>query len=230
MGTTPPEVPSSPPAVTGSVVPASLAGAEWTTLPTSKKVVALTFDAGANNAGVASILVTLAEKNVRATFFLTGKWIELYADQARDIGSRYPTGNHTHSHPYLTSLPDDEVRNEITRAGQLIRSATSRDDRPLFRFPYGDSDARTIRVANDLGYGAIRWTVDTVGWKGTSGGESVDRVVARVLEALRPGAIVLMHVGSHPEDGSTLDADALSRMIDEIRDRGYSFVTVEQYV
>jgi peptidoglycan/xylan/chitin deacetylase (PgdA/CDA1 family) len=193
-------------------------------------VVALTFDAGANNAGVASILHTLHSTGVPATFFFTGKWTEIYPDQARQIAAEYPVGNHTYSHPYLTQLSSDQVRTEITRAGKLIRDATGHDDRPLFRFPYGDSDARTIGIANDLGYGGIRWTVDTVGWKGTSGGESVDRVVQRVLDSLRPGCIVLMHVGSHPEDGSTLDADSLPRMISELRGRGYGFVTVDQYL
>jgi peptidoglycan/xylan/chitin deacetylase (PgdA/CDA1 family) len=214
----------------GNALPASLIGTEWTTLPTSKKVVALTFDAGANNAGVASILQTLRSTNVPATFFFTGTWTEIYPDQAQEIASRYPVGNHTYSHPYLTQLLDDEVSSEITRAGTLIRSATGDDDRPLFRFPYGASDARTIGIANDLGYGGIRWTVDTVGWKGTSGGETVDRVVQRVLDALRPGCIVLMHVGSHPEDGSTLDADSLPRIISELRDRGYRFVTIPEYL
>ena len=225
-----PPTPSQAPPAEDQNLPASLVGTEWTTLPTSKKVVALTFDAGANNAGVASILETLAAKDVRGTFFLTGKWTELYGDDAREIASRFPVANHTVSHPYLTTLSDRAVRSEIEEAGEMIRAATGRDDRPLFRFPYGDSDARTIGLANDLGYGGIRWTVDTVGWKGTSGGESVDRIVERVLGALRPGAIVLMHVGSHPEDESTLDADALPRMIDAIRARGYGFVTVDQYV
>jgi peptidoglycan/xylan/chitin deacetylase (PgdA/CDA1 family) len=199
-------------------------------LPTSKKVVALTFDAGANNAGVASILQTLRSTGVPATFFLTGKWTELYPDQAREIAAGYPVGNHTYSHPYLTTLADQEVRTEVTRAGKVIRDATGHDDRPLFRFPYGDSDPRTFGIVNDLGYGGIRWTVDTVGWKGTSSGENVDRVVQRVLDALRPGCIVLMHVGSHPEDGSTLDADSLPRIISELRERGYGFVTVTRYL
>jgi peptidoglycan/xylan/chitin deacetylase (PgdA/CDA1 family) len=193
-------------------------------------VVALTFDAGANDAGVASILETLRSTGVPATFFFTGRWTEIYPDQAREIAREYPVGNHTYSHPYLTHLSNGDVRQEISKAGTLIRTATGRDDRPLFRFPYGDSDARTIGIVNDLGYGAIRWTVDTAGWKGTSGGESVDRVVQRVLEALRPGCIVLMHVGSHPEDGSTLDADSLPRIIAELRQRAYGFVTVAQYL
>jgi peptidoglycan/xylan/chitin deacetylase (PgdA/CDA1 family) len=193
-------------------------------------VVALTFDAGANNAGVASILQTLRSTGVPATFFFTGKWTEIYPDQAREIASRYPVGNHTYSHPHLTLLSDWVVRDEVTRAGELIRSATGHDDRPMFRFPYGDSDAHTIDIVNDLGYGGIRWTVDTVGWRGTSDGESVDRIVQRVLDALRPGCIVLMHVGSHPEDGSTLDADSLPRIISELRDHGYRFVTIAEYL
>jgi peptidoglycan/xylan/chitin deacetylase (PgdA/CDA1 family) len=211
-------------------VPPSLAGTEWTRLPTSRKVVALTFDAGANDAAVPSILSTLAERDVPATFFLTGKWVQAYPAGARTIGSRYPVGNHTYSHPYLTGLDDAGVRYEIAHGGELIRSATGRDTRPMFRFPYGDSDHRTIGIANTLGYGGVRWTVDTLGWKGTAGGESVDRIVARVLAALQPGEIVLMHVGSVPQDGTTLDADALPRIIDEIRARGYEFVTIQQYL
>jgi peptidoglycan/xylan/chitin deacetylase (PgdA/CDA1 family) len=220
--------PTAPPPAPG--VPPSLIGVEWTTLPTTEKVVALTFDAGANADAVPSILRTLGELDVPATFFLTGRWVELHPDWARTIGGRYPVANHTYSHLYLTDVPDDRVRAEIVSAGRLILAGTGRDPAPVFRFPFGDSDARTIQLANGLGYGAIRWTVDTVGWRGTSGGETVDSVVGRVLTALQPGAIVLMHVGSNPEDGSTLDADALPGIVAGIRARGYSFVTVNRYL
>jgi peptidoglycan/xylan/chitin deacetylase (PgdA/CDA1 family) len=47
-----------------------------------------------------------------------------------------------------------------------------------------------------------------------------------VLASLTPGQIILMHVGSNPNDNSTLDADALPRVIDELRARGYGFVTI----
>ena len=83
---------------------------------------------------------------------------------------------------------------------------------------------------NSLGYGAINWTVDTRGWQGTSGGQSVDLVVRRVLEAVHPGEIVIMHVGSNPADRSTLDADALPRIIEQIRGRGYSFAAITDYL
>lgn len=72
-----------------------------------------------------------------------------------------------------------------------------------------------------------RWTVDALGWKGTSGGINKQTVTERVLASLQPGGIVLMHIGSNPEDGSTLDADALPEMIDRIRAAGYGFTTLD---
>jgi peptidoglycan-N-acetylglucosamine deacetylase len=222
---TPPQPP--PPAPTPPAgVPASLAGVEWTTLPTSQRVVALTFDAGANADAVEPILATLATEDVPATFFLTGAWVERYPDQAARIGARYPVGNHSYDHPRFTALSDASIRDQLARTELLIRDAAGRDARPLFRFPYGDRDSRTIGTVNAAGYGSIRWTVDTLGWQGTSGGMSADAVVARVLDTAQPGQIVLMHVGSHPQDRSTLDADALPQIIGRLRAQGYDFVTV----
>ena len=85
---------------------------------------------------------------------------------------------------------------------------------------------RTISVVNSECYVPFRWTVDTLGWEGTSAGQSVASVVSRVVSAARPGEIVLMHVGAHPTDHSTLDADALPQVITALRARGYSFVTL----
>jgi peptidoglycan/xylan/chitin deacetylase (PgdA/CDA1 family) len=218
------------PLTTRPPLPPSLVGAEWTRLPTAHKVVALTFDAGGDAAGVPSILATLASTGTPATFFLTGRWVARYPEQARAIAARGTLGNHTQTHPDLTSLSDQAVRREITTAQARILEVTGRDARPLFRFPYGASGPRTIEIANVLGYGAIRWTVDTLGWKGTSGGQSVATVLRRVLGELRPGAIVLLHVGANPQDRSTLDADALPTLIRELRGRGYGFVTVAQYL
>ncbi|XTR51328.1 polysaccharide deacetylase family protein [Pseudarthrobacter sp. So.54] len=100
------------------------------------------------------------------------------------------------------------------------------DPRPLFRFPLGDRDARTIATVNANGYLPVRWTVDTLGWKGSSGGITAQIVADRALARLQPGEIVLMHIGSNPDDGTTLDADALPGMIQRIRQAGYGFTTL----
>jgi peptidoglycan/xylan/chitin deacetylase (PgdA/CDA1 family) len=210
----------------GKGLSAALRGRELTVLDTSSNVVALTFDAGANADAVPSILATLERNCVPATFFLTGRWVELFQDQASRIGVRYQVGNHSYIHPHLPALSDAAVRDQLTTAERRIQAATRYAPRPMFRFPFGDSDARTLGIVNGLRYGSIRWTVDTLGWMGTSGGQSVPTVVNRVLANLRPGEIVLMHVGSHPTDGSTLDADALPTIIAELRQRGYGFVTI----
>ena len=180
--------------------------------------------------GVPKILSTLAAEGVEATFFLTGEFTRDFPTETRTIGVRFPIGNHTDTHPHLPQLTDAQVRAQVQTTQTAIANAARYDTRPLFRFPFGDSDSRTLNLVNGLGYASINWTVDTLGWQGTSGGQSVSTVVNRVVNTLRPGQIVLMHVGSNPSDGSTLDADALPTIISELRARGYSFVTLVPYV
>lgn len=222
-------LPSSAPPAAAHPAPA-LVGTEWTRLPTSRKVVALTFDAGGDAAGARAILSTLAAARAPATFFVTGRWVELFPDLAREIAAAHALGNHTHWHVRLPPLSDEEVRAEIERGEALIRRVTGQDPRPLFRFPYGDRDERTLAAVDRGRYASIRWTFDTLGWMGRARGESVDSIVARVVGRLEPGAIILMHIGATPPDRSTLDADALPRLIPEIRAQGYEIVTIREFL
>ena len=204
----------------------ALAGQDIERLTTNRRVVALTFDGGASNAGAQRILDTLSAEGVPATFFLTGRFAQTYPELSRAIGSRYPVGNHTRSHPDLTTLSRSAVVDEI-RAGRAdITRYAGVESRPLFRFPFGARSSMVIGLANDECYAAYRWTVDTLGWKGTSGGVTAQQVHDRVLGTLQPGQIVLMHLGANPQDGSTLDADALTQIIESIRAAGYDFVTL----
>jgi peptidoglycan/xylan/chitin deacetylase (PgdA/CDA1 family) len=223
--TTPaPTTTTTPP---GPPFPESLRGEDVDRLPTDRKVVALTFDAGANAAGLPSILRTLADQRVRATFFLTGAFAQADPGHVQAIlAAGHRVGNHSMTHLHLPLLPNKEISGEVARAEQTLMRAGA-DPRPLFRFPYGDRDARTIAAVNSHGYLAVRWTVDTLGWQGTTGGGNARTVVDRTIESLQPGEIVLMHIGSHPEDGSTLDADALPDVITSVRARGYDFVTLD---
>ena len=209
-------------------IPGWLAGKDWTYIPTTRRVVALTFDAGANADAVPSILAALRREGVPATFFLTGNFVRDFPAAARSIAAAgFRIGDHTITHPYLTQLSDTAVQREILGGAQQIMSITGKNPAPLFRFPFGDTDARTIAIANRAGFVSVRWTVDTLGWEGTAGHVSASVVVSRVLAAARPGEIVLMHVGSNPDDHTTFDADALPQVISGLRARGYSFVTLD---
>jgi peptidoglycan/xylan/chitin deacetylase (PgdA/CDA1 family) len=219
--TTPPKTTTPPTCSLGSLV-----GKDVERIPTTKKVVALTFDGGGSNAGGRKILDTLSAKGAPATFFFTGDFTLDYPSLAREIARTYPVGNHTQNHPDLTTLTRTQVVDEIRKGRATILAQTGAETRPLFRFPFGARSTETISLVNQECYVAYRWTTDTLGWKGTSGGLTADAVYQRVMNDLQPGQIVLMHIGANPTDGTTLDADALPRMIDGIRARGYTLVTL----
>ena len=204
------------PAITGRVV---------SRLSTSAKVMALTFDGGSGAQGVESVLATLTREQLPATFFVTGAFADANPALCVRMARLGPVGNHTSSHPHLPQLSDSQVRAQVASGQAAILRAVGKDPRPLFRFPFGDYDTRTLRLVNELGYTGYGWSVDTLGWKGRSAGISVTQVAARVAAARTPGEIVLMHLGAAP-DGSTLDALALPQIIAEARSAGYSFVSL----
>jgi peptidoglycan/xylan/chitin deacetylase (PgdA/CDA1 family) len=216
------------PAASAATVPTNLGGQNWTAVPTSAKVVALTFDAGANADGVPSILATLGKYHVTATFMLTGNFVRDFPAQSKAIAAAgYRIGDHSVSHPYFTQLTDAQMRDQVLSAQSQIKSVTGVDPWPWFRFPYGDYNAHAISVVNGVGFVPVGWTVDTLGWEGTSGGITAQTVLNRVLGSLKPGEIVLMHCGSNPTDHSTLDAAALPAVIQNLQARGYAFVTLD---
>lgn len=221
---TPPSTTTTP----TSGLPRSLLGTDWTHIPTDEPVVALTFDGGGDAAGLPAIVATLERTGTPATFFLTGSWIRAHPAGARRLaGLGLPLGNHTDTHPHVPALTNREIASQLERAEQALVRATGRRFDPLVRFPFGDTTPADLRVVNDLGYVSVRWTVDTLGWQGTSAGRTARQVTDRVVQAAEPGAIILMHLGAHPTDGSTLDADALPSIISELRERDYRFVTLQ---
>jgi len=205
-------------------LPPAIVAGEIVRLQTRQHVVALTFDGGGNGDGARSVLTVLRREKVTATFFLTGHFVQSYPALARVIGRRYPVGNHTVNHLDMLRLSRPAETREVTDAAAMIQRATGRDTHPYFRFPYGSRNSATLRLVNSLGYASVRWTVDTWGWMGLSQ-QSVGGAVRRVMQHLVPGEIVLMHLGSS-RDHSTIDSNALPKVIRLVRARGYRFVTL----
>jgi peptidoglycan/xylan/chitin deacetylase (PgdA/CDA1 family) len=229
----PPAAPSSPAPTSSPTAPVvpdlvrAWSGLDIEAFETDRRVVALTFDGGASDTAVSDILTTLAAEDVPATFFVTGSFARTYPESVRAMArAGHPVGNHSDTHPAFPDSTNEEIRAELRAAEASISGLTGRTTAPLFRFPFGDRTPLDIEVVNGAGYVPIRWTVDTLGWQGTTEDISSSVVRKRVLDTLRPGQVVLMHVGAHPQDGSTLDADALPGLIDDLQERGYAFVTV----
>ncbi len=196
--------------------------------PTVRRMVALTFDAGADRGFAARILDTLRDTEVRATFGMTGRWAEQNPDLVqRMVAEGHLLMNHTYSHASFTgrspgtkALTPAERRREIERTETILRALTGVEVQPYFRPPYGDIDAALAGQLGQLGYRYnVLWTVDSLGWNGYS----AERIVARCMAGTGPGAILLFHVGADSQD-----AAALPELVRQLREAGYAFGTIAE--
>jgi peptidoglycan/xylan/chitin deacetylase (PgdA/CDA1 family) len=192
---------------------------------TSRKLVALTFDAGSDLGFTNAILDTLARHHIKATFGMTGAWAGAHPIAVRRIVREgHEIVNHTFSHGSLTgfstggaALTFAQRRAEVDRAWAVIDAVGGATFTRWFRPPYGDRDASVDRDVAALGYPReLMWTVDSLGWQGIP----PRQIVNRVIGAAWPGEIVLMHVGS-----ASTDAAALETVITRLRGLGYGFAT-----
>jgi peptidoglycan/xylan/chitin deacetylase (PgdA/CDA1 family) len=192
--------------------------------PRGKKEIALTFDAEAEAECFDDLITALANAHVNSTFFITGRFVHDHADCAAEITKHgHEAGNHTWSHLNLTEQSDDVVRDEITRTERAIIQASGQSPKPRFRAPYGIRDERVLKIARNLGYRSIYWTLDSL--DGVEPAKTpqflIDRVTSR-SDADLDGVVILMHVGVR----ST--ADALPAIIANLQERGFHFVTISE--
>ncbi|MFF5705134.1 polysaccharide deacetylase family protein [Streptomyces sp. NPDC012794] len=218
-------------AAAGPRPPASLLGREIRRLPTSGRVMALTFNAAWDESGLDAVLAELRRRGAAATFFPTGLFAEARPAAVRAMAAAgHGLGNHSHSHPYFDDLATAEREREVRAADAAIRTASGAEPLPFFRFPYSSTTQESVEDVNGLGYAAIEFTNDTNGYLGTAGGMTVDKAVSRAVGSFAPGAILQMHVGSATGDGVVLDAQALPRIIEAALEEGYGIVDLREFL
>ncbi|MEU3405995.1 polysaccharide deacetylase family protein [Streptomyces sp. NPDC006670] len=218
-------------AAAGPRPPAALLGQEIRRLPTSRRVVALTFNAAWDASGLSAVLAELRRRKAPATFFPTGRYAENLPSAVRAMAEAgHGLGNHSYSHPYFDDLSTRERAREVRAADAAIRTASGAEPLPFFRFPYSSTTVDAVADVNDLGYAAIEFTSDTNGYLGPSGGMTVDEAVRRAVDSLVPGAVLQMHVGSSTDDGVVLDAEALPRIIDAALEEEYAVVDLREFL
>ena len=191
-------------------------------LPTRERKVALTFDDGPNPVATPRILDTLRAEGVLATFFLLGPHVEQWPGIARRVADEgHAIGNHGYYHRKLHWKSPSYVREDLTFGTDAIVRAT--DSRPrYFRAPHGFRSPWVTPMARRLGQRTIGWTLGV--WDSDKPG--AETIVRRAVEGTRPGTILLLHDGDgyDPAGDRTQTADALPRIIGELRARGYEFV------
>ena len=189
---------------------------------TDQKQIALTFDDNTNSSRGVAIVRVLRRYRVPATLFLIGSSVgqtpEINQEILKGISDGlFEVGDHTWSHPVLTRLTSTGMAREIGAGAAAFREITGARSVPLFRPPYGNTNAVVAEVAGKQGFSyVVLWDVDPRDWAGGSASAIANHVLSRA----QSGSIVVMHL-SAPNT-----AAALPRIVEGLRAKGYELVTV----
>ncbi|WP_411954903.1 polysaccharide deacetylase family protein [Alkalibacillus sp. S2W] len=190
----------------------------------SDKTIYLTFDSGYELGYMEQMLDVLEDKQVPATFFLSGHYIDDQPELVeRMVNDGHIIGNHSDDHLDYTKASEEEIRQDLKRLDDKIKETTDQQHVTYFRPAKGVFSERTLKLTDELGYTNIFWSVSLVDWE-ESQQSSWQQALDDVLKQVHPGAIMLMHTVT--ED----NAEALSHLIDELRERGYQFESLNDLV
>ncbi|MBO4990733.1 MAG: polysaccharide deacetylase family protein [Firmicutes bacterium] len=159
---------------------------------------------------IPKILDILKERNVKITFFVSGKWAEKNPKLLRRMFVEgHQIGSHGYGHKLCSKISTDQVREEIEKTEQAIEPLLG-TELSLFAPPSGDYDAETVELCRELGYKLTLWSADTIDWRA---GSTADVIAQRILKKDLDGGIILMH--PKPET-----VKALPNILDCLKERG----------
>ncbi len=187
--------------------------------PTGEKLIALTYDDGPNPTITPRLLKLLQSKGARATFFLLGESVKAHPEIVKTIvDAGMEIGNHSDTHPQFTKLSEEKIRSELQTNHDRIISAAPNATIRTMRPPYGAYNGTVMRVAEQMGYKVILWSVDTNDWRK----RTTEQMTQTVLKEARDGAIILMH------DRYETSLQTTAQILDSLSAQGYRFVTISE--
>lgn len=196
------------------VAAAAAPAAVWT-LAEPPKLIAITFDDGPRRSTTTALLDGLAQRGVKATFFLIGAQLEHNEDLIRRMDAEgHQIGIHTYDHVSLAGLSKADFDAQVAVTRQKLMDILGHDGF-LLRPPYGAVDAAVRRNA---GCPIILWSIDPEDWKDRNAAREVEHAAANA----RDGSILLLH-DIFPES-----VEAALAIVDRLHAQGYLFVTVEE--
>lgn len=195
-------------------------------IPRPSKKLALTYDDGPNDPYTLRLLEVLAKHDVKATFFMIGRYVYQKPEIARElVKAGHVVGNHTLTHPQLIFESPTQIRAQLTSCERIL-SDTIGAHSNLFRPPFGGRRPAVMRIVREQGLDPIMWSVTGYDWKPTT----ADRIMHSVTRQLRGGDVILLHDGGHEDMGAdrTHTVEATDRIIARYKSEGYEFVTIPE--
>jgi peptidoglycan/xylan/chitin deacetylase (PgdA/CDA1 family) len=199
-------------------------GSTFTGMGRGSTQLALTYDDGPNDPHTLRLLEVLAKHDVRATFFLIGRYAQQRPDIVRAlVEGGHVVGNHTYSHLLLTFRSAARVRAELEQCRRALRDAIGEHSN-LFRPPFGGRRPAVLRIARQLGLRPVMWSVTGYDWNAPS----ADQIERKVTRRVRGGDVILLHDGGHREMGAdrSRTVTATARLIAKYQSEGREFVTI----
>ena len=190
---------------------------------TAEKVIYLTFDAGYENGCTAKILDTLKKHDVPAAFFLVGNYMEKNADLTRRmVDEGHIVGNHTMHHHDMSKLSDKETfAKELTDLENCFREITGKELPKFYRPPQGTYSEENLRMAQELGYKTVFWSLAYVDWLNNDQ-PTKEEAFSKLLPRTHNGAVVLLH------STSATNAEILDELLTKWKSMGYRFASLEE--
>lgn len=163
------------------------------------------------------MLKVFKDKNIKATFFITGRFAEKFPETVKKIAADgHEIANHGYSHPHADKISSDENAREIT-VTEKVFTELGLNSSKLYAPPYGEHKAHVLAAADALGYKTIMWTVDTIDWQEPK----AEIIVKRVLDKADNGSLVLMHP-------KKCTLEALPQLVDSLFQHNFAFKTVSE--
>lgn len=185
-------------------------------------VIYLTFDCGYENGFTSTILDTLAEKGVKALFFVTKDFIvknPAFVKRMKEEG--HLVGNHTVRHLSSPSLTPEELEQELYETARTMEERTGYRMDPFFRPPMGEYSERTLKATQDMGYASVFWSIAYYDYN-VNEQPGKDYVTEHFAKYHHNGAIALLH------NISESNTQALPEVIELLRAEGYRFGTLTE--
>ena len=190
---------------------------------TSDHVLYLTFDAGYENGSTEKILDTLKKQNVKAAFFLAGNYIQRNADLVRRMAEEgHIVANHTMHHYDMSKISTMEsFSKELSDLEALYKQATGQEMPKYYRPPQGIYSEENLRMAKELGYKTVFWSLAYVDWNDDAQ-PTKEQAFSKLLPRTHDGAVVLLH------STSRTNSEILDELITRWKEMGYRFGTLEE--
>ena len=187
-----------------------------------EQVIYLTFDAGYENGSTEKILDTLKKHEVTAAFFLVGNYMEKNADLVRRMVSEgHIVGNHTMHHPDMSKLSDKAAfQKELTDLETLFLETTGKELPKYYRPPQGCYSEDNLKMAKELGYKTVFWSLAYVDWKNDAQ-PTKEEAFSKLISRIHNGAVVLLH------STSATNAEILDELLTKWKEMGYRFESIE---